>query len=229
MPGISPNKMQEQQNIRIILSEDHNIVRDGLRLLFEGEPGFTIAAEAKNGREVLDLLEKDVDADILLTDINMPVINGMELTGLVHAQYPDLKIVVLSALDNEKYVIRAFKAGAEGFVLKSIAADELKFAVRHVFAGNKYICSELTSKFLQRILSVPEPVELKSVQDVSFSEREVEVIALLAAGMTNQEIADKLFTSKRTIEGYRETMIGKTGVRNTAALVHFAVSHGIIN
>src|SRR4051812_29327613 len=104
--------MKEQQKIRIILAEDHNIVRDGLRSLFEGETDFSIAAEAKNGREVLDFLEKDVMADILLTDINMPVIGGLELTGMVNTQYPALKTVVLSALDNEKYVIRAFKAGA---------------------------------------------------------------------------------------------------------------------
>lgn len=215
--------------IQIILAEDHNIVRDGLRSLFDGEGDFKVVAEAKNGQEVLELLENGVVADILLTDINMPVVGGLELAGIVSKQYPALKTVVLSALDNEKYVIQAFKAGSVGFVLKSIAAEELKFAVRHVFSGNQYICSELTSKFLKRILAIPELVELEAVNDVSFSEREVEVIALLASGMTNQEIADKLFTSKRTVEGYREAMIAKSGVRNTIALVHFAVSHGIIN
>jgi DNA-binding NarL/FixJ family response regulator len=215
--------------INIILAEDHNIVRDGLRSLLQGDPDFTVIAEAKNGAEVLDLLKKGLQADILLTDMNMPVVGGLELTGVVSAQYPQLKTVVLSALDNEKYVVQCFKAGAVGYVLKSIEADELKFAVKHVNTGNHYICSELTSRVLKRQLYNTQPVVVEGIQDITFSERDIDVLAMLADGMTNQEIADKLFTSKRTIEGYRESMIARTGVRNTVALIRFAMAHGIIN
>lgn len=215
--------------IRIILAEDHNIVRDGIRSLFSSEPGYEVIAEAGNGKEVLELLEGGLQADILLTDLNMPMMGGQELTAVIAEKYPGLKVIILTALDNEKYVLQTFKAGAVGFMLKNVMADELKFAVRHVYAGFNYVCSELTTKFINRMLILPEPTELEPVQGISFSEREVEVLSLLAAGFTNQEIADKLFTSRRTVEGYRENMIAKTGMRNTVALVHFASVNGVIS
>ena len=215
--------------IRIILAEDHNIVRDGLRSLIAGEPDLEVVAEATNGREVLGVLENGLEADIIFTDMNMPVLGGLELTRIIEERYPHIRTLVISALDNEKYVIQTFKAGAEGFILKSVTTQELLFAIRHVFNGNVYICSELTTKFLNRILTIPEPTDAQLSIDAPFSPKEVEVLSLLADGLTNQEIADKLFASKRTVEGYRESMISKTGVRNTAALIHFAMAHGVIN
>jgi DNA-binding NarL/FixJ family response regulator len=215
--------------INIILAEDHNIVRDGLKSLLKGESTFHIAAEAKDGKEVLDILQTGLQADILLTDMNMPIMGGLELTETVGKQYPNLKTIVLSALDNEKYVIQAFKTGASGYLLKSASADELTFAIKHVFAGYQYVCSDLTIRFLNRVLTIPDPIDVEKINDVDFSAREIEVLTLLADGMTNQEVADKLFTSKRTVEGYRENMIGKAGVRNTVALIRFAILRGIIS
>lgn len=221
--------MSETPEIRILLTEDHVVVRDGLKGLLESEPGFRVVAEAINGRAALDLLDKGLQTDVLLTDLNMPEMGGLELTQRTVAKYPGLRVIILSALDNEKYVIQTFKAGAVGFVLKNVTADELKFAVRHVYTGNDYVCSELTSKFINRLLNLPEPPDLEAMHDIQFNARETEVLLLLADGMTNQEIADKLFTSKRTVEGYRENMITKAGVRNTVALIRFAVSRGIIS
>lgn len=215
--------------IRIILAEDHNIVRDGLRSLIAGEADLEIVAEATNGQEVVELLDRGLHVDIVLTDMNMPVLSGLELTRIIEEQYPYIYTVVISALDNEKYVIQTFKAGAEGFILKSVTTQELLFAIRHVFNGNHYICSELTTKFLNRILTVPEPSDAELSTDVTFSQKEIEILYLLADGLTNQEIADKLFASKRTVEGYRESMINRTGVRNTVSLIRFAMAHGIIN
>jgi DNA-binding NarL/FixJ family response regulator len=215
--------------IKIILVEDHNIVRDGLRSLLESEADFEVVAEAKNGAEVLSMLQGGLQADVLLTDMSMPVMGGMELLDEVKNHYPGLRVVVLSAHDHEKYVLQSFKSGAMGYVLKSVSADELVFAIKHVSAGFQYICSEFTVRFLNRILSVPEPVINEQSQDVGFTDREIQVLAYLADGMTNQEIASKLFTSKRTVEGYRENMISRTGVRNTVALIRYAVSNGIIN
>ena len=215
--------------INIILAEDHNIVRDGLRSLLQGESDFKIVAEAKNGAEVISALQTGLQADILLTDMNMPVMSGMELLEEVKKQYPGLKVIILSALDNEKYVFQSFKAGALGYILKSISADELIFAIKHISVGYQYICSELTIRFLNRMLTVPEPVNVERIQDIEFSDREIEVLHYLADGMTNQEIASKLFTSKRTVEGYRENMIARTGVRNTVALIKYAIVNGIIN
>ncbi|WP_295771031.1 response regulator transcription factor [uncultured Mucilaginibacter sp.] len=215
--------------VDIIIAEDHSIVRHGLRSLLQIVPDLNVVAEARNGAETVSLLEEGVQANLLLTDINMPVLNGIELTKQVSVQFPHLKSIVLSALDDERYVVQSFKAGAHGFILKNTSADELVFAIKHVSAGNQYICSELTIKFLNRMMTSSEPLKSDDVNEIKFSARETEVLNYLADGLTNQEIADKLFTSKRTVEGYRESMITRTGVRNTVALIRFAMRFGVIN
>jgi DNA-binding NarL/FixJ family response regulator len=215
--------------IQIILAEDHNIVRNGIRSLLEKEKDFEVTGEAVNGREVLELLEKGTVADIILADMNMPELSGIELISKLKSQETSCKIIVLSALDHEKYVVQAFHTGTSGYLLKSVSPDELIFAIRHVYAGSQYICSELTSRFLNRLLSVPDAALTELSEGMEFSSREVEVLGLVAEGYTNQEIADKIFTSKRTVEGHRQALIDKTGARNTAALVRFALVNGIIN
>jgi DNA-binding NarL/FixJ family response regulator len=214
--------------INIILAEDHNIVRNGLKSLLEKEIDFNMVGEASNGNEVLELLASGVHADVILTDMNMPGMGGVELTTQIKALYPHTKCIILSALDHEKYVIKAFHSSADGYLLKNVSADELIFAIRHVYSNQQYICSELTTKFLNRILTMPEPVNTDTIHDIDFTNRETEILGLIADGYTNQEIADKIYTSKRTVEGHRQSLIDKTGARNTAALVKFAIVNGII-
>jgi DNA-binding NarL/FixJ family response regulator len=215
--------------IKIILAEDHNIVRNGIRSLLEKEKDFEVTGEAVNGKEVLALLEKGITADIVLADMNMPELSGIELIANLKQLVPSCKVIVLSALDHEKYVVQAFQTGANGYLLKSVSPDELIFAIRHVCDGSQYICSELTSRFLNRLLSMPDTVTTELAEGIEFSSRETEILGLIAEGYTNQEIADKVFTSKRTVEGHRQALIEKTGARNTAALVRFALINGIIN
>ncbi len=215
--------------IRIILVEDHTIVRDGLKVILQTTPEFVIAAEAANGQEALNLLNTGTKADVILTDLNMPVMGGLDLAGVVSERYPNIRLIVLSAFDNEKFLLQAFKAGAKGYLLKNVQPRELKFAITHVHEGAEYICSELTSRFMHRMLSLPDLRNEVPIGDVKFSDRDIDVLNYLADGLTNQEIADKLFTSKRTVEGYRESMIKRTGVRNTVALIRYAIIHGIIN
>jgi DNA-binding NarL/FixJ family response regulator len=215
--------------INIVLAEDHNIVRSGIISLLEKEPDVRVAGAATNGREVLALLESGTQADVILADMNMPEMGGIELTAAIKEKYPDCKVVILSALDHEKYVIKAFQAGASGYLLKSVSADELVFAVKHTLLNNLYICSELTSKFLKRLLTIPDPATLHEINDIEFSSKEIEVLGLITEGYTNQEIADKLFTGKRTVESQRQALIDKTGSRNTAALVRFAIINGIVS
>jgi DNA-binding NarL/FixJ family response regulator len=180
--------------IEVVLAEDHNIVRNGIISLLEKEPDIHVAGAATNGREVLDLLESGTHADVILADMNMPEMGGIELTASIKEKYPDCKVIILSALDHEKYVIKAFQAGASGYLLKSVSADELVFAVKHTLLNNLYICSELTSKFLKRLLTIPDPETLQEINDIEFSMKEIEVLGLITEGYTNQEIADKLFT-----------------------------------
>lgn len=215
--------------IEIVLAEDHNIVRNGIISLLEKEPDIHVAGAATNGREVLTLLENGTRADVILADMNMPEMGGIDLTASIKEKYPDCKVIILSALDHEKYVIKAFQAGASGYLLKSVSADELVFAVKHTLLNNLYICSELTSKFLKRLLTLPDPETLQEINDIEFSTKEIEVLGLITEGYTNQEIADKLFTGKRTVESQRQALIDKTGSRNTAALVRFAITNGIVS
>lgn len=214
--------------INILLAEDHNIVRNGIRSVLEKEDTIHVSGEAVNGAEALAFLANGHNINVLVADMNMPVIGGVELTEQIRKDYPDLKVIILSALDHEKYVIKAFQSGVNGYLLKSAGAEELIFAIKHVYNNNQYICSELTNRFLTRLLTIPDPITSENVNNIEFSSRELEVLGFIAEGFTNQEIADKIFTSRRTIEGHRQSLMDKTGSRNSAALVRFAIINGII-
>ena len=215
---------------RIILAEDHNIVRDGIKALLSKETGFKVVAEAVNGREVLDKIEEGLEADLVLSDLNMPEVSGMELIARLREKLPEIKIMVLSMLDHENYVVQAMNAGADGYLLKNVSHDELLFAIRHIASGgHTYISSELSAKILQKLAFFQLNANPTPKVTLDLSKREAEILTLIAEGYTNQEIADKLFTSKRTVEGHRLNLIEKTGARNTATLIRFAIQNGIIN
>lgn len=218
--------------INVLLTEDHNVVRNGIKSLLEKDDVLKVVGEATNGRQTLELLEKGINTDIILTDVNMPEMSGIQMTVEVKSKFPKIKVIILSMLDHEKYIIEAFKAGALGYILKNVTADELIFALKHVCNNNeRYICSEMSLRLLDKLIHKPETSIIspdKSIE-IDLSKREVEVLALIAEGYTNLEIADKLFTSKRTVEGHRQNLIDKTGSRNTAALIRYAIVNGLIN
>lgn len=213
--------------LKVILAEDHNIVRDGIKILLEKDHNIEVVGEASNGFEVLEILNAGIGADVILADINMPVMDGIILIKELKTSYPTVKIVMLSMLDNEEYVARAFKEGASGYLLKNISADEMVFSLKHVHAGGRYVCTELALRLLDKLISVPD-ISLDKRSEIDFSMREIEILYLISEGYTNMDISDKLFISKRTIEGYRQNLIDKTGSRNTAALIKYAVFNGII-
>ncbi|MES3018261.1 MAG: response regulator transcription factor [Bacteroidota bacterium] len=218
--------------IKIVLTEDHKIVRSGIRSLLESEEDIEIVGEACNGSELLELFEKgEIDANevLLITDINMPGINGIDMIPGLLDTYPKLKTVVLSMLSHEKYVLKAFQAGANGYMLKNVSSEELLFGIRHIFNnGQRYLCTELSIELLDRQLG-RSYVITEDLPAVDLSKREKEILSLIAEGYTNQEIADKIFTSKRTVEGHRQNLIDKTQSRNSAALIRYAVLRGIVN
>lgn len=158
----------------------------------------------------------------------MPLMGGIELTEVIKKDFKEIKVIILSALDMEKYVIHAFRAGACGYLLKTVGAKELVFAIKHTYESGIYICAELAKRFLNRMLTIPDPTTNENAQGIEFSERDIEILSLISQGFTNQEVADKLFSSKRTIENHRQQMIDKTGSRNTIALIRFAMLNGII-
>lgn len=216
--------------MNLILAEDHNIVRNGIRMLLESDQEISIIGEATNGRQVLEMVESGLKPDIVMADINMPELDGLSLIKELKLLSPDIRIVMLSMLDNEKYVAQAFAAGAVGYLLKNISADELIFSLKHVHSGEKYLCSELSIRLLDKLVhSAGVPLNInKDNAQIEFSMREIEILHLIAEGLTNLEMSDKLFISKRTIEGHRQSLIEKTGSRNTAALIRFAVLSGIV-
>lgn len=215
--------------LKIILAEDHNIVRKGIKNLLENADGFEVIGEALNGKEVLALIDKGLVPDIVLADMNMPEMDGIELTAQLKDKVPPIKTVLLTMMDHEKYVTRAFGAGVCGYLLKNVSADELIFALKHIRKEGRYICSEISLYLLDRLIHQPETPEPAPQTEIEFSRRETEVLTLIAEGYTNQEIADQLFTSKRTVEGHRQSMIEKTNTRNTAALIKFALQNNIIS
>lgn len=214
--------------LKIILAEDHNIVRNGIRALLESEGGIKVVGEATNGQKVLNIIAKEDHIDLVLADINMPVMDGIELIKNLKTNYPKIRLVILSMLDNEKYVAQAFSEGACGYLLKSVSSDELIFAIKHVSGGARYLCSELSIKMLERLMHSPLSNQTVFEDAIDFSSREIEVLNLIAEGLTNHEMSEKLFLSKRTIEGHRQSLIEKTGSRNTAALIRYAVLNGLV-
>jgi DNA-binding NarL/FixJ family response regulator len=193
----------------------------------DNEPNICVVGEAANGREAIQTLEIGNGINLIVADLNMPGMAGVELIKYLSANFENLKIIVLSMSDHEKYVSEAFNAGAHGYLLKNVSKDELIFSLKHVITGGQYICAELSMRMFAKLFS--NELAQREVQGFAdFTKRELEVLKFIADGYTNNEIADKLFTSRRTIEGHRQSLIDKTGVPNSAALIMHAFRSGII-
>ena len=214
--------------IRVFLVDDHPIVRDGIRSLLDREASIEVVGTAGNGQELLDQLP-NVGADLVLIDINMPVMDGYTTTKRLRAEYPKLKVLALSMLVEELYIGRMLEAGASGYLLKSTGKEEIVHAIRMVMDGKQFLCSEIGLAMLHKVLnwdsgSATAPAHKNQL----LSKRELEVLQLIAEGLTNAEIADQLFTSKRTVETHRQNILEKTQAKNTAVLVKIALADGLI-
>ena len=212
---------------KVLLVEDHEIVRKGIKALLEGNPEFEITGESSNGNEALEMIS-NIIPDVVLMDMNMPVMNGLECTKLIKQHYPQIKVLILSMHDHENYLIDMLSAGADGYILKNSSKAELLFAIKKVALGGNYIGSEFTINLLSKFKVNPNNIVPNGVK-VELSEREKDVLFLIAEGHTNAEIAEKLFTSIRTIETRRKRLLEKTGTTNTATLIRFAVKNGLVN
>jgi DNA-binding NarL/FixJ family response regulator len=213
--------------MNILLAEDHNIVRNGIKMLLEAGDGYKVVDEAINGREVLEKIDKRCCPDIILTDINMPELDGISLIKEVRLIDPNIKVVMLSMHDNEKYVMQAFIEGAYGYLLKNISSEELLFSLNFIHNGGKYLCAELSMKMLDNLIQHKQ-YQYTSDINLDFSSREIEILQLIADGLTNNEMAEILFISKRTVEGHRQSLLDKTSSKNTAALIRFAILNGLV-
>lgn len=213
--------------VSVFLVEDHEIVRHGIKLLLESEHDIVIAGEASNGAEAVSKLGQ-VQPDVLLMDMNMPVMNGLECTRIVKKEYPSVKVLILSMHDHESYLIDMLDAGADGYILKNSSREELVFAIKKIANDGIYMAPEFTLSMLAKYKMETAKGRKPENPDIQLTEREKDVLDLIAEGYTNVEIANKLFTSVRTIETRRKKLLEKTGTKNTATLIRFAVLNGLI-
>lgn len=206
--------------ITTILVDDHKIFRESLKKLLISEKIVDVVEEAANGKEFLQTLEK-VKPSLVLMDIQMPVMDGIEATRKATQKYPDLIILTLSSFGDEKYYFKMLEAGAKGFVLKNSGINELEYAIREVLNGSSWFSNELLQKV---IISISKP----SAREIEISEREQEVLKLICEGFTNDQIAEKLFLSVDTIKWHRNNLLSKTGCSNTASLVMYSIRSKLI-
>ena len=215
--------------IKVIIADNHRIIRNGITSLVGTQDNIEVIAEASKGFEVIDFLEKGNLPDILITDIETPDLDGIELTKLIKSNYPQIKVLILTSVDQEKLITKCFDAGADGYLLKNVTTSEIVFAVEQLNAGYKYLSTSIGMKLLDPVQKKYSLEAGNMKPTVQFSKRELTILKLIAEGFTNTEIADKLFTSKRTIEGNRQNLLHKTGKKNTAELIGFAIRNAIID
>jgi DNA-binding NarL/FixJ family response regulator len=212
----------EPASIRVLIADDHPIVRSGLRLLLDAEPDMVVVGEAGTGAEAV-LRSTLLDPDVVLMDVVMPGENGVDATRRLVAELPGVKVLVLSMQDDARYVREAFDAGARGYVLKDAADVEVVHAVRDVAAGGRYVNPALGA----RLAAAPVAAHRRAATDPP-SAREREVLRLLAHGYTNQEISHRLYLSVRTVETHRAHIMRKLGVHSRAELVSYALAQGLL-
>lgn len=213
------------KKLRVYLVDDHKLFREGLKLLLSTQDFIQHVYEASQGAEFLENLPM-TDCDVVLMDIEMPVMGGIEATARAMALRPDLKVIALSMYGDEQYYYQMTDAGARGFVLKNAGIDKVITAIRKVAEGENYFSDELLVGILNAMrITREEPVTLPENE---ISERELEILLHVCKGLSNQEIAEKLFISKRTVDKHRANLLSKTGCRNTAALVMYAIKHKMI-
>lgn len=215
--------------LKIILVEDHQVMLAAMIALMKTDKQINVVAQAASGAELLELLKRGVSCDLILSDITMPLMDGISMLDSLKKQGFGIPVLLLSMHEQESYSSRAFIAGAAGYLSKNVNLDELLFAIKHVASGKRYFSSELCIQILEKYHHQLVNATGNLSNRLDLSERELSVLKLIADGSTNQQIADQIFLSRRTVEGIRQSLINRTGVKNTAMLIRFAISNGYIN
>ncbi|MEP4533621.1 MAG: response regulator transcription factor [Cyclobacteriaceae bacterium] len=210
--------------IKLLLVDDHELFLEGIISLIEGEEFVQIMGTAANGKLALEAIRQE-QPDVLITDLSMPVMGGIELVKTVKEEFPDIKILVLTMHNDRPTISEIMMAEAEGYVLKNTDRDELIKAVKKVSDGGTFYCNEVTEVLLERLMEQKRKEEIK----ISLTEREQEVLKLIAEEMSSEEIANQLFISRRTVETHRKNMLKKTEVNTVIGLLKYGVRYGLIS
>jgi two-component system response regulator NreC len=216
-----------ENKLSIVLADDHTILREGLRALLTADSNFEIVGEARDGREAVRCVEK-LGPDLLLMDLSMPRMSGMDAIREIKKRYPDTKIIALTVHKTEEYLLTTLQAGADGYVLKDATHDELILAIKNVRGGKSYLSPGVSEKVIEGYLEGKENTRSLSSWE-SLSQREREVLKLIAEGYKNKEIADDLCISLKTVEKHRANLMKKLDLHNAAALTVYAMEKGLVN
>lgn len=218
--------LENFMKIKLIITDDQRLMREGLKTILELEEDMSVVALAENGRDALDKTAQ-FNPDVVLMDIRMPVMDGVECTGIIKQRYPHIKVIILTTFDDDEFIIEALKNGAAGYILKDLSSEKLVGAIRDAYNGNSIMQPEIAAKVISHIAgsSSIQPRQAHQNDDVSSSDltdREKEVLRLVGNGMTNSEISKKLFISEGTVKNYISNLYSKLQVSDRSKLTLYA-------
>ena len=220
--------IQEMEKIKLILVDDHQLVRTGIANLLAGETGFEIIGEAADAKDLFELLRKS-QPDITVLDIALPGMSGIEITKKLHNDYPGIRILILSMHTSEEFIFNAINSGARGYLPKNTSRKELIEAIYAIHRGEEFFAESISNVILKSYIKKAKSDSQDDENNENLlSKREIEVLKLFAEGMTNQEIADKLFISIRTVESHKNHIMARLELKTTVDLVKFAIRNNIV-
>ncbi len=211
---------------KIVIAEDHTILREGLNSMLSSQPDFDVVGEAEDGRKAIEWAEK-FKPDLILTDLSMPRMNGMEAIREIKRLSPKTKVLVLTVHKAEEYILATFRAGADGYALKDSTRQELVMAIRMVLAGKPYVSPGISDKVIEGYLEGKKEFKLSSIWE-TLTSREREILKLIAEGYKNKDIADQLYISVKTVERHRANLMEKLDLHNVQALTALAIEKGLV-
>ncbi len=212
-------------SLKIMIADDHDIIREGIKNILKEHKEYEVVEEARDGREAVDKAGK-IKPDILLLDISMPKINGLDTIGQIKHVSPDTKILIISVHKANAYIVKAFRAGAKGYLQKENAGEELLPALRKIASGSVYLTGAVSEYIIGKVIN---EIEGKPHKETLLTDREQEIMQLVADGKSAKEIAKVLFISPRTVENYKNSLLKKLGLKKTADLIKYAIKHGIVD
>ena len=218
--------------IRVLIVDDQRLMREGLKTILELEEDIEITGLAENGRDALDRLGS-AKPDVVLMDIRMPVMDGVECTGIIRQSYPDVRVLILTTFDDDEYIIDGLKNGAAGYLLKDMPSEKLVNAIRDVYSGVSIMQPEIAVKLVSHIIGIRQPtakdtISSKGNEIDELTDREKEILGLVAKGLNNREIAKTLFISEGTVKNYISSIYDKTGINERSRLVIYAIEKKFI-